>query len=454
MLVECAIEKPKLILDLTVYGTLLQNRLTVDELRECVKAEYLEGMQRNLHNKPVHLSSLVTPEFIIQYQQELELAFDEEELDLTCDGDDFDEYLIQEGSYDDVEIFDGNIKEIEEIFGTTKEEEYVPMNVSEEENLTSTDDKEVIQGIEHCEESDFSSITPITSSSTTLTPIVFSGGEQPDEFDMAMEFPEDESFEDCVATEYFEDVNYELSSDEDYVVEQGFNEDLVEDSFITEPDTEFEVEDNEIEDYAEPTSDEDDDYDWDEESSDMSDTDDIADEDEDEFDLFEDEEEDDEFDSTDDEDDCFEEEFEEDLTLVGDAIEENVDYFEEEGSDTQEDNFFVDSTPITSKSVIERSAVQKQRQEKQGTEHKQRQVHGDDFDKLVMSVPKPVIQKPQTVEKQVTINRSAEPTDIRAFVRAHPHCSHAELTQYFTIKAIQKAVLLGKIIKKGNTYQI
>lgn len=63
----------------------------------------------------------------------------------------------------------------------------------------------------------------------------------------------------------------------------------------------------------------------------------------------------------------------------------------------------------------------------------------------------PVVNQPAVVETAVpTIDRSAEPTDIRAFVRKHPRCDIKFALQYFTKRQIDDAVRLGRIIKKGN----
>lgn len=90
----------------------------------------------------------------------------------------------------------------------------------------------------------------------------------------------------------------------------------------------------------------------------------------------------------------------------------------------------------------------------------------DDFDvkpEFIESPPAPTPQykepqrKPQQVQPQQStsaqspiIDRSSEPTDIRAFVRKHPRCDIQFALNYFTKKQIDDAVRLGRIIKKGN----
>lgn len=90
----------------------------------------------------------------------------------------------------------------------------------------------------------------------------------------------------------------------------------------------------------------------------------------------------------------------------------------------------------------------------------------DDFDvepEFIELPPAPPSQyqepqrKPQQVQPQQPtsaqspiIDRSSEPTDIRAFVRKHPRCDIQFALNYFTKKQIDDAVRLGRIIKKGN----
>ena len=76
------VNRDELMLDLTVYGTLIQDSFKLDEFKELVKQEYLESRQRDLRTRPTSLSGLVSPDYAVQYD-ELELDEDEEELDFS-----------------------------------------------------------------------------------------------------------------------------------------------------------------------------------------------------------------------------------------------------------------------------------------------------------------------------------------------------------------------------------
>ena len=49
---------------------------------------------------------------------------------------------------------------------------------------------------------------------------------------------------------------------------------------------------------------------------------------------------------------------------------------------------------------------------------------------------------------------SEEPKEVRAFLRKHPRCEISFALKYFSKKEIERNILLGKIIKKGNKLHI
>lgn len=451
--------KSELMLDLTVYGTLIQDCLSVEEIRECVKAEYLESRQRDLHNKPVSLSKLVTPEFIIQYQQELVLAEEEEEIEFSDSEEGYDEYLIQEGSISNensITEFIGDVSEVESTFGTVEEAPYVPMDISEDEWATADKSNEDVEyesyeatlvekpledeldDVDNSQddiEDDFSDLEPIDDIPSGLSTLAVQEEEPVDEFDSVIETPEDDYYEDYIAEEYFEEDYNEFSSDEQEVVtSENYQED-------TEDSDEFDLgEDTDsVDEYTEEDafgysseeddfSDEDEDNDWNDESF------------------------------------GFENNSEE-LEVDADDIEDNLDYSENEDDWEEEpvENNPADITPEVPpvQSVVVPDLPVGQTEKSKGISSKPKPKKkpvnkaNSSFGAELVNVPAPVIQPAKVTETRVPeIDRSAEPTDIRAFVRAHPHCTHAELSKYFTKKTIQKALMLNKIIKKGNTYQI
>lgn len=57
-------------------------------------------------------------------------------------------------------------------------------------------------------------------------------------------------------------------------------------------------------------------------------------------------------------------------------------------------------------------------------------------------------------EKSEFGSRDEEPKDLRSFLRKHPHCEMSVIYKYFTKKEVQNALLAGKVIKKGTQLHI
>lgn len=57
-------------------------------------------------------------------------------------------------------------------------------------------------------------------------------------------------------------------------------------------------------------------------------------------------------------------------------------------------------------------------------------------------------------EKPEFGGRDEEPKDLRSFLRKHPHCEMSVVYKYFTKKEVQNALLTGKVIKKGTQLHI
>lgn len=57
-------------------------------------------------------------------------------------------------------------------------------------------------------------------------------------------------------------------------------------------------------------------------------------------------------------------------------------------------------------------------------------------------------------EKSEFGGRDEEPKDLRSFLRKHPHCEISVVYKYFTKKEVQNALLTGKVIKKGTQLHI
>ena len=64
-----------------------------------------------------------------------------------------------------------------------------------------------------------------------------------------------------------------------------------------------------------------------------------------------------------------------------------------------------------------------------------------------------ILEKSST-QKESLGTTDEEPKDLREFLRKHPNCEIATVYQYFTKKEVQKALLTGRVIKKGNKLRI
>ena len=53
------------------------------------------------------------------------------------------------------------------------------------------------------------------------------------------------------------------------------------------------------------------------------------------------------------------------------------------------------------------------------------------------------------VKKEETV-KEEEPKDLIQFIRKHPRCEVSFALQYFSKKEIEKNIMMGRIIKKGN----
>lgn len=69
--------------------------------------------------------------------------------------------------------------------------------------------------------------------------------------------------------------------------------------------------------------------------------------------------------------------------------------------------------------------------------------------------PKETISRATPVESSKQMGTpDEEPKDLREFLRKHPNCEITTVYQYFTKKEVQKALLTGRVLKKGNKLRI
>ena len=84
----------------------------------------------------------------------------------------------------------------------------------------------------------------------------------------------------------------------------------------------------------------------------------------------------------------------------------------------------------------------------------------DDIEFITEDVKPKVVETPkvqvQPVQEQTQSNNNVEeePKDLKQFLRKHPRCDYSFALQYFSEKEIKQAIKTGKIIKRGNTLRI
>ena len=484
-------------LDLDIYGKIVATpQQSIQELTETLFEEFqrIKPMP-TLEYKRYELSRLVNPDFRIAYNKELELQDNERLLDLQSDA---------EASFENIDFED-----LTSLIPTTKE------LFSYENHITDDVRNEIIAKYDLSTGEEFkpgiSQTENIVGSVTENDNLVLSEekianlgvDESEDEVTMA----EDPMKVESLATEQ-EDVKYEIDDDE-VMLEDSDSDDYTD--YDSDDDSENSEDGDTLDDYNEEESEEsDDDYaDYDSDDSD-SDEDDYGDYDEsedseDDYDESESDEEseededgyedyDDDSEGSDDYDDYDSDEESEDSNGIdgsseeesesddsddddygdydSDDSEDDYEDYDSDDSDTEDDYEDYDSDAETSGSTDEESVEQANI----GVAEKSIDLDDDDFDvsSFIDSVQdEPVVEKSEpivnkSVETPITpiqvktnappqseiIDRSAEPTEIRAFLRKHPRCEYEFALKYFTKKQINDAIKIGKIIKKGNILKI
>lgn len=464
-------------LDLDIYGKIVATpQQSIQELTETLFEEFQRRKPMpTLEYKRYELSRLVNPDFRIAYNKELELQDNERLLDLQSDA---------EASFENIDFED-----LTSLIPTTKE------LFSYENHVTDDMRDEIIAKYDLSTGEEFkpgiSQTENIVGSVTENDNLVLSEekianlgvDESEDEVTMA----EDPMKVESLTTEQ-EEVKYEIDDDEvmlegsdeddsdsDDYADYGLNDDS-EDSEDRDTSDDYDEEESEEsdDDYADydsddSDSDEDDygDYDESEDSEeDYEESESDEESDEDDYEDY-DEDYDDDSEDSDDYDDYGSDEESEDSDEVDDSSEE-----ESESDDSEDDYGDYDSGDEVSGSVDEEGTEQTDT----GVVKKSIDLDDDDFDvsSFIDSVQdgpvtvksEPIVNK--SVETPITpiqvktnappqseiIDRSAEPTEIRAFLRKHPRCEYEFALKYFTKKQINDAIKIGKIIKKGNILKI
>lgn len=399
-------------LDLDIYGKIVATpQQSIQELTETLFEEFQRRKPMpTLEYKRYELSRLVNPDFRIAYNKELELRDNERLLDLQSDA---------EASFENIDFED-----LTSLIPTTKE------LFSYENHITDDMRDEIIAKYDLSTGEEFkpgiSQTENIVGSVIENDNLVLSEEKIAnlgvDESENEVTMAEDPMKVESLTTEQ-EEVKYEIDDDE-VMLEDSDEDDSDSDDYA----------DYGLNDDSEDSEDRDTSDDYDEEESEES-GDDYAD-----------------YDSDDSEDD--------------------YEDYDSEDSATENDYEDYDSGDEVSGSVDEEGTEQTNT----GVVKKSIDLDDDDFDvssfiDSVQDEPVTVKSEPivnKSVETPITpiqvktnappqseiIDRSAEPTEIRAFLRKHPRCEYEFALKYFTKKQINDAIKIGKIIKKGNILKI
>ena len=481
-------------LDLDIYGKIVATpQQSIQELTETLFEEFQRRKPMpTLEYKRYELSRLVNPDFRIAYNKELELQDNERLLDLQSDLEasfeniDFEDLtsLIPTAkelfSYEN-HVTDNMRNEIISKYDLSTGEEFKPGisqteniigSVVEDDDLTLSEEKIAQLGVDESEvevdmaEDPMEVVSFADDSDETKYEVDDDevglecdySADDDEEYDYTSEESEDYTLD--------EDENEPMSSESDYDLDSEDTPDGYDDYDSYDSDDESEVVENQ-----ESIEDSDDYDDYDSESKEDSDAYDDYDseskEDLDDYDDYDSDEENEESDSDEDDYEDYDSESDEDQDDYKDYDSESDEDQDDYGSETETVQPTEEAKEIIKSKVNTTSS---------GVVEKSIDLNDDDFDvdffidsvqdEPVTKQSEPIINK--VVEIPITpleahsnnppqaeiIDRSAEPTEIRAFLRKHPRCEYDFALKYFTKKQINDAIKIGKIIKKGNILKI
>lgn len=430
-------------LDLDIYGKIVATpQQSIQELTETLFEEFQRRKPMpTLEYKRYELSRLVNPDFRIAYNKELELQDNERLLDLQSDlevsfenidfedltslipttkelfsyenhiTDDMRSEIISKYDLSTGETFKPGINQTENIVGS----------VSEDDSLTLSEEKIKHLGVDEDE-------TAITMAEDPMEVVRFKDNP--------------------------EDVKYEIEDDEvtledDYSAEDGELEDYISSESDSEGNSENDSDSDEDDDYEDYDFEEDDDSDYDNYDSEDEDNEYETDDDsDDDLDTQETEEDYDDYDSDFDEEDYddYDSDSEESLD---DEDYDDYDEYEDEPSNEPNTQGVVEKSIDFDSDNFDVSSFIDSVQDEQVTEQSEHIVN-----KVVETPITPLDVRCNNPPQSEIIDRSSEPTEIRAFLRKHPRCEYDFALKYFTKKQINDAIKIGKIIKKGNILKI
>lgn len=502
-------------LDLLVYTEMLcKDAVDLNALKEDV---FHLAQSKICTTRNLGLSNLVNADYKIKYDNEIQLAEDEEMIDFGSEPY-VEDYKIQTSEercvLPDIDILQRELEKMQAELGL---KDLVSEDV-DLDNLENSEDnsqqtkfyssvesdsnlaEDKVEEVEEKEEDENSSASEADlisedDESKSANNQAISATETTDE--VAEETQGDLFEEDGRSHNTQEEPEQELESS---VQEQGTDDtddfedeyldsdilksiEVIEENPVDEEDEdtliEYEEDDEEDEDISNNDDDEEDDYDL--SSDDENDSEDISDSEEEEDDEDEDSY---DFDESDDEDedsyDFSESDDNEDDDISSDEsddkpVEESVVYEDEYLDSDIYSNIKIlkrvkkkkqGVSEVSSSSSARQNTKSKKSSSTLGVETKKardsRNVNDSSkssgsLSKASKEVPKgaPSLEMVVTQpEKSEFGSRDEEPKDLRSFLRKHPNCEMSVIYKYFTKKEVQNALLAGKVIKKGTQLHI
>lgn len=439
----------ELLLDFDIYGTLISEpQIPLEEFKEMLYQDFKKTRLVSLEDRRYILGDIVSSESRVTYYNQIELQEDEEELSLGLDDDD---EFIEDSSED----YNSYLK--------LPDEEEFSRYLANKSNTSSEEENIDIEGLEG-----------------------------------SLEDTVDEDYTESFESEHFDEDLVPLSDEmrdraesnfgttavgsELTVVEDTYDEDeeeYVEDSgYWDEVDAlEQEQSGNEVEDEWSDSSDEVDEADEyaDDYESDLDYAEDLT-EDEVEEDASVDEDGWNDFDDSD--EDAWGDPVDEDIAEVDSDWDDNdeiqqrevvnepdlqsspVRQPQSENLDRGSDAVNIVSVETNTSRVVETPKRPiKKKKKKKPVQQRSQQPQADIDRRVPKNVPPPPIPKPnkpkvESAPVQTSSVIEPEPTNLRDFLRKHPHSDLNFVLKYFSRKEVQKALALGQVIKKGNKLHI
>lgn len=435
----------ELMLDLDIFGTLIsQPQPDLAELKEFLYEEYKRVHKVTLESRRYELSDVVSADFHVNYVKDIELLEDEEELSWGTDSD------IEMSEPEDDEYADGiyDVPTQEEI--QALEDEIVALTAEQQASAEGVYGSVEVGSVENSGmvdmsfDNDLSEDNEVENDSASINEeenygsgsgFVFAEDLTEDELNVKIDEEEDEEEED--EEEFGVDDDEDFLSSSDTGSFDSESEEIVAESTDANDYESFDAEDEEEEEFGADEEESSEDIEDDEDFDDWGDTDGCSTQEE----IQEPEVAD--IEDADDED-------------WGQEPEPSVSQHVTASEPVQPTRVPERKQPISntgvSRDIKDIARRKKSEQAQRNKIEKQRQVAS--IPKSVPPVPIMPPRQEKKVDAEPKINREDEPKDLREFLRKHPHSEVSFVLKYFSKKELQKAIMSGRIIKKGSKLHI